>query len=487
MHSSQFHHWVPGKVLSAVSAFAFCAAVFSAEHTQAAITIHSIENASAVENIETASPVVYGGLAGSATGGTCSSKDNSATCDSCDPNAIIDSGGAVACNNRRIYPSLRFKIVFSSDTVESGIPLVTTNDATNPRAAVALSGSSTTVTKGQQATLFIEWRELCGLIDSGTGSGGTSCAPTSTAKATLRVGVSGDNDDSLTASSDDYRSVQFILHADMGNYATDCSDPNGQGVCYFEVRSGDEKAIIHNLKAVDNSGFPNTTGVQFKFLRVYYSDSGYNDIRPTTLHQDLEISSSDGTSFSVSPARITNNIQNHKVYFFKTALVDAAGNIGLFTPASGNLDCSFVTPSTSECHEARPAPVAGVLSENSNCFIATAAYGSEMAPQVNIFRSFRDHYLLQTSWGKSFVRFYYEHSPEYANWIAQSETLRAGVRTLLWPLLAFASLSLKLGPALTTLIFSMAFTLIFASLISISKLYMRPRAAVVARERRVRD
>ena len=68
------------------------------------------------------------------------------------------------------------------------------------------------------------------------------------------------------------------------------------------------------------------------------------------------------------------------------------------------------------------------------CFIATAAYGSYLAPQVVTFRNFRDRYLLTNSLGERLVEFYYRHSPHLADYIRQRETLRAGVRLILTPI-----------------------------------------------------
>jgi hypothetical protein len=86
------------------------------------------------------------------------------------------------------------------------------------------------------------------------------------------------------------------------------------------------------------------------------------------------------------------------------------------------------------------------------CFIATAAFGSSEEKQVLLLREFRDRYLLTNSPGRSFVRWYYKHSPRYASYIAQRETLRSVVRITLVPLYGFAYLSLKLK-ALVWIIF----------------------------------
>ena len=71
--------------------------------------------------------------------------------------------------------------------------------------------------------------------------------------------------------------------------------------------------------------------------------------------------------------------------------------------------------------------------DNFRCFIATAAFGSAMAPEVAILRSFRDRVLLALPGGSTFVEGYYRLSPPLARFIAGSRTLRAGARFLLVP------------------------------------------------------
>jgi hypothetical protein len=67
----------------------------------------------------------------------------------------------------------------------------------------------------------------------------------------------------------------------------------------------------------------------------------------------------------------------------------------------------------------------------SQCFIATAAYGTPTAEQIDVLREFRDVVLLQNSAGSSFVALYYQLSPLVADFISESSFLRTLVREFL--------------------------------------------------------
>ncbi|MCX8021346.1 MAG: tannase/feruloyl esterase family alpha/beta hydrolase [Syntrophorhabdaceae bacterium] len=81
----------------------------------------------------------------------------------------------------------------------------------------------------------------------------------------------------------------------------------------------------------------------------------------------------------------------------------------------------------------------------SKCFIATAAFGSYLHPYVYILRAFRDRYLLTNGMGKSFVNWYYEHSPRLARFIEKHPILRYITVVSLMPAVSFAYISLKIG------------------------------------------
>jgi hypothetical protein len=79
----------------------------------------------------------------------------------------------------------------------------------------------------------------------------------------------------------------------------------------------------------------------------------------------------------------------------------------------------------------------GEVPPPSGCLIATAAYGSELAPQVQFLREIRDGALLQTAAGTSFMttfnQFYYSFSPAVADLERESPIFRDAVRTAITP------------------------------------------------------
>jgi len=82
--------------------------------------------------------------------------------------------------------------------------------------------------------------------------------------------------------------------------------------------------------------------------------------------------------------------------------------------------------------------------ENGGCLIATATYGSEMAPQVQQLREIRDNTILKTSSGTAFMtsfnQFYYSISPIVADFEREQPIFKEGIKLVLAPMLSSLSL-----------------------------------------------
>ncbi|MFO7772791.1 MAG: CFI-box-CTERM domain-containing protein [Dehalococcoidia bacterium] len=74
------------------------------------------------------------------------------------------------------------------------------------------------------------------------------------------------------------------------------------------------------------------------------------------------------------------------------------------------------------------------------CFIATAAYGTPMAEEIQVLREFRDEYLLTNPLGEAFVDLYYRTSPPIAEFITEHPGLKPIVSTGLVPAVAMSAI-----------------------------------------------
>ncbi|SVC42457.1 uncharacterized protein METZ01_LOCUS295311, partial [marine metagenome] len=78
------------------------------------------------------------------------------------------------------------------------------------------------------------------------------------------------------------------------------------------------------------------------------------------------------------------------------------------------------------------------------CLIATAAFGSELAPQIQFLREIRDNTVLQTQSGSTFMtgfnQFYYSFSPTIADYERENPAFKEAVKLTLTPLLTSLTL-----------------------------------------------
>jgi hypothetical protein len=125
------------------------------------------------------------------------------------------------------------------------------------------------------------------------------------------------------------------------------------------------------------------------------------------------------------------------------------------------------------------------------CVIASAAYGSELAPEVQFLRIFRDQFVQSTFAGNNFMKlfnsFYYSFSPTAASVVAENPVLSQIIRLLLYPLIAALRIS-------STIFYALSFWPQFAVIASgtlasalIGAAYLTPPIAVLKIWRTLRE
>jgi plastocyanin len=119
-------------------------------------------------------------------------------------------------------------------------------------------------------------------------------------------------------------------------------------------------------------------------------------------------------------------------------LLDENGELGPIHSSS-----IIVRPESSE-EQTQSSEEQTQSSDGGGCLIATAAFGSEMAPQVQFLREIRDNTVMSTQSGTAFMtgfnQFYYSFSPYVADYERENPVFKEAVKVTLTPLLTSLTL-----------------------------------------------
>lgn len=406
----------------------------------AVIKITGVAGASG-SNISTTgvSPIIYGGMAGTGQLSACTSTTE--TCDGC---ALATS--AMTCNRARVSANVVLRITFTSDAA-SGRPGIVKTGSTVP--VIPLDPGS--VTKGSPATIRVNWGTLCAIMTEPV----ATCETTNLTNNSVELSIGIDsNGDGALGTGDDLTPLSVrVLNPDPGGSAAgalneidDCaanaSLPSPKpGFCGFLAYPGDKKIFVEEPRE-GGPGFPAAITGNIDRLRFYYKTDNFSGFSPaSTPYKEIPVET--GTGGSEFTDTIISGLENGVPTFFRFSSVDVAGNEMFFTSdASIVANCTSLTPSApfdgtsggTLCpFAAVPDEVLGLLTEDLNCFIATAAFGSRVHPVVDRLREFRNRFLLPHKIGRNFINWYYLWSPGAARWLKSNETFRTVVRWALIP------------------------------------------------------
>ena len=125
--------------------------------------------------------------------------------------------------------------------------------------------------------------------------------------------------------------------------------------------------------------------------------------------------------------------------------------------------------------------------EGGGCLIATAAFGSEMAPQVQFLREIRDNTVMNTQSGTTFMtgfnQFYYSFSPYVADYERENPIFKEAVKVTLTPMLTSLTLLNYVDVDTEEEMLGYGISLI---LLNIGMYFVAPAAAIIAIKNKLR-
>jgi len=136
-----------------------------------------------------------------------------------------------------------------------------------------------------------------------------------------------------------------------------------------------------------------------------------------------------------------------------TVKTDSAGSFSyVWSPSQGNYNVRARWDGSATYNGATSSQQSLTV-QPPGCIIATATYGSELSPEVQFLRGFRDVTVMSTFAGSEFMRvfnaWYYSFSPYIADFISKQPLLKEAMKILLYPLIGILHISASTYSALS--------------------------------------
>jgi len=226
----------------------------------------------------------------------------------------------------------------------------------------------------------------------------------------------------------------FIPKVIVTEEKRDPREDAGVSTAFFSVQGGDDPKILGNYVFENEDGrkaiLKTTTQdletpegtVQFKIIQLSFINSEFQ-------YSIIYVNVTEWFRYEIST--FLQTVDNFEI------MID-----GQMQPI--NFDDGPIFKQLIADAKAEPEPESLPPVRIGGCLIATATYGSELAPQVQLLREIRDNTVLQTQSGTSFMtafnQFYYSFSPAVADYERENTVFKETVKLTLTPLLASLTL-----------------------------------------------
>jgi len=224
---------------------------------------------------------------------------------------------------------------------------------------------------------------------------------------------------------------QILISSEIRDRSTESA---GVSTAFFSLKTGDDPKILSNYIIQNDAGRKahvvistqniqsETETHQFKIIQIHFNNSDKN--------------------YSVIHVNLTDWFRYEINSFYNTVKTFEISINGEMQPIGFGSHPVFKQLISESRQKPQPDPLPPA--RVGGCLIATAAFGSEMAPQVQQLRELRDNTVLQTESGTVFMagfnQFYYSFSPIIADYERENPAFKEAVKITLTPLLTSLTL-----------------------------------------------
>jgi len=212
-------------------------------------------------------------------------------------------------------------------------------------------------------------------------------------------------------------------------FAVPLSDKTGL-LNRLEVKTGGQEFNVETIANYDVTDFKFDEGQ--KKLTLYISSGLENNLGEVLMPKELL---SGNFTFYLNDQQYSPNVRfNDRIYFITLN----------FTGSGDNKLDIIGTDYLKNFNETSTPTILQDTNQKGGCLIATATFGSELAPQVQQLRELRDNKLLASESGKifmnSFNSFYYSFSPIIADYERENPLFKETVKIAITPMISSLSI-----------------------------------------------